>query len=171
MPHKRTTQIALVKQYPTYNLYRATNRNGASELFKLNKEHAHLLEVHNYYLVPSMDGHRVTRRLRDENGKLGRWCPLGKDVMGVAGTSKGVIVDHINHNRNDYREDMMKVTDYSGNCRNRKPWKWGRKLPKYIYLRPPGHYMVLIKNKSYGTRHTLDEAITLRDEVVESLAA
>lgn len=167
----RTTKIVLVKKYPRYNLYRATNRNGATELFKLNIEHIYLLEEYHYLLCLSQDGHRISRRMLDKNNKFVKTVPLGKDVMGLAHTDKKVIVDHINHDRNDYRKEMMKETDYSGNLRNRKSWKWSRKYPKNVFPKPSGNFMVLINKKILGTYPTVDEAVNVRDSYRQQMEA
>lgn len=161
----RTTKIVLVKKCGPYNLYRATNRNGVSELFKLNTKHAYLLDKYRYLLVNSADGKRISRR-HTEDGKFVKVVPLGKDVMGVADTGKEVIVDHVNRDRNDYRDEMLNVTNFAGNMRNRRTWKVKKDRLKYIHKKPPGNYMVMLDNVVQGTKHTQDEAIKFRDDIL-----
>ena len=80
-------------------------------------------------------------------------------IMDAPGNSE---IDHINHNPLDNRKSNLRVTNRSGNGRNRKivsnTGEYG------ITKRKDGWFMVTVADKYRGIRRTLEEARALRDE-------
>jgi hypothetical protein len=75
-------------------------------------------------------------------------------------------VDHINRNPGDNRINNLRIVSRSDNNKNRRSWCSAGE--KYIH-RQGKKFVVEIHTVYYGVRHTIEEAIQLRDETLEML--
>lgn len=82
----------------------------------------------------------------------------------ITDAGKGLVVDHINHNKRDNRRKNLRVCSYAENARNKK------EQPKGISKTNNGFYTVQLKgttqNSYRGCFKTYEEAKEARDKII-----
>lgn len=83
----------------------------------------------------------------------------------ITNAPKGMVVDHINHNRKDNRKNNLKICTQQENCLNRKQKAKGI---TQIKRNNNTYYVVQLRKKYFGCYKNLDEAKKVKEEIERS---